>query len=305
MGSKFGCELPARCASSCIVNRIIVHPVGKGVDSYYKLEVRLAEGGYSVVYKARSLKGGRALCACKSVDKEKMPNEAQLRAEVDILSMLQSGKGSGLVVKLFEVFEDTKKIHLILELCLGGELYERHSKVGKFKEAESLLLLRQMLRAIDHLQGHNVIHRDLKLENWFLMNPEGYDIKLGDFGLSAILLPGERACLKVGSPYYVAPEVLKGDYDARADMWSLGVIFYMLVGGRPPFNGSNPAAILTAVRNARVPIDVGLWAAATQSARELLLSLLAVDPSERPAPVDALSSPWILEDKSYALKESL
>merc|ERR1719454_1025577 len=177
-----------------------------------------------------------------------------------------------MIVRLFEVFEDQRFVHLVLELCIGGELYQRQSQIGVFTEVQAKFLIQQMLCAVSHLHRHFVAHRDLKLENWlFTKQAPELDLRLCDFGLSVVLRPGEKAKDRVGSVYYVAPEVLNGSYDRRADLWSIGVILFMILSGLPPFNGDKPATIYIEVAKGMVTFDAPTWLKVSQSPRDLIL----------------------------------
>jgi len=285
MGSSLAC-------TTCIkAGGVQVHRYGVDVEDFYDLEEALGQGGYAVVRRCRCRRS-KVNRACKMIDKSRHPDPALLPVEVDTLVALQHGPGSALIARLFEVFEDGKHMHLILELCAGGELYELQRKVGNFSEANAAVLLRQMLSALVHIHGHYVMHRDLKLENWLVADTDTLSIKLSDFGLSIRLLPGQRAHDKVGSPYYVAPEVLDGDYDACADIWSLGIIMYILLSGAPPFNGKDQAEILKSVYVARLSFPSRSWYSISKSARTLVRSLLARDSSCRPSLTETIHAAW-------------
>ena len=190
-------------------------------------------------------------------------------------------------------------MHLILELCTGGELFLLQIKRGVFTEAEARILLRQMLRALLVLHSHYVAHRDLKLENWLLVKPEpSLDLKLCDFGFSIVLRPREVSKERVGSIYYVAPDVLLGPYDYRVDLWSMGVILFMLLSGKPPFNGAGEDEILVAVKAASVSFESPTWSCVSPLANTLILQLLSRDPRQRPSAEAALSHAWLSGSKS-------
>lgn len=277
-------------------SRVQVHGDGVPLHGFYALGESIGEGGYGVVRKCRERRTG-VIRACKTTAKAK--GEAGLlcaRMEVDILRALQrdGDRGEGTVVQLFEVFEDEQAVHIVLELCGGGELYHRQSSCGTFAESETKVLFLQMLGAIAHVHRHEVAHRDLKLENWLLTRQApSLDLRLCDFGLSVFLRPGEVVSECVGSVYYVAPEVLNGSYDARVDIWSLGVIAYMLMSGLPPFNGTHQPEILSAILRGSVSFDAPVWRTVSSEARNVILQLLRLDPNARPAAEAALQSGWL------------
>jgi len=291
----------ASCSSAiecCSAQRVIFRPVGEPLEKYWRLEEPLGDGGTSIVHKCRA-RDSDDVRACKSIRKAKVPDQIQLRREVDILTDLQRRSGRGAyIIKLFEVLEDSSDLHLIFELCAGGELFERQSKMGFFSEPDAACLFQQMLQAIAHVHASHVVHRDLKLENWLLLDRKGLRIKLADFGFSRRLAPGERLTGKLGSPYYVAPEVLEGEYDVRADLWSLGVILYMLLSGRPPFNGPRTPAILDAVRAAKVSLDGPQWQEVSSGARDLVARFLQKEPGARPCAEEGLMDGWLRSNAS-------
>jgi len=148
------------------------------------------------------------------------------------------------VIKLYEVFEDKRYIYLIMEECSGGELfdriYERIEKEKLFTEREAAKIFKQLMNAICHCHSNNICHRDLKPENLLFLNKTDDDLKVIDFGLSRIFGEKDHTMkTKVGTAYYVSPEILLGEYDEKCDIWSCGVILYILLCGIPPFNGKS------------------------------------------------------------------
>jgi calcium-dependent protein kinase len=149
------------------------------------------------------------------------------------------------IIKLYEVFEDNRYIHLIMEMCTGGELFDRImdriTKKKLYTEREAAVIFKQMMSAICYCHSQNICHRDLKPENLLLVNnDEDAPVKVIDFGLSKIFSEeNHKMTTKVGTAYYVSPEVLAGDYDEKCDIWSAAVILYILLTGEPPFNGPN------------------------------------------------------------------
>lgn len=291
------CELPERVPASsscCSADRVDVHPQGMPIAPHYKLEEEIGEGGYSKVLRC-TRKRSNEVRACKSVDKNSQACTACARAEVEIFLRLQWGRrGRNLIVRLFEVFEDDRFVHLVMEFCAGGDFHQRQSQIGVFEESQAQFLVQQMLCAVSHLHCHFVTHRDLKLENWLFTRPEPQlELRLCDFGLSVVLRPGQKATDRVGSVYYVAPEVLAGSYDRRADLWSIGVILFMALSGQPPFNGPKPEYILHEITHGTVEFTAPIWNTVSSSPRGLILELLSRDPATRPSADEALEMPWV------------
>jgi calcium-dependent protein kinase len=144
------------------------------------------------------------------------------------------------ILKLYEVFEDQKFIHLVTELCQGGELFDYILEKRKFSEKTAAHFMKQLFQAIAYCHRKGIVHRDLKPENLLLeQHSETASIKVIDFGTSALIDPKKVLSQKLGTPYYTAPEVLKSNYNEKCDVWSCGVIMYIMLCGYPPFNGGN------------------------------------------------------------------
>lgn len=156
------------------------------------------------------------------------------------------------IIKLYETFEDSRNIYLVMEICEGGELFDRIIDKGQFSETEARVIFTQMIQAINYCHSNGIAHRDLKPENFlFLTKAEDSPIKVIDFGLSKHFdeKGGHSAMTtRAGTPYYISPEVLSGNYDESCDIWSSGVILYILLSGVPPFGGDSDPEILEAVK---------------------------------------------------------
>ena len=198
------------------------------------------------------------------------------------------------VCKLLEVFEDESAVHLVMELCTGKELYERLAQLRRYTERDAAQVTIQMLEAINYCHAHNVCHRDLKLENWVYASPEmDAPLKLIDFGMSKVFNEGVPLTAIHGTVYYVAPEVLTGKYDNACDVWSIGVIVYMLLSGSPPFAGQQDYEIIQRIKTADVHFDGPRWVGISQEAKNFVLYLLTRDPKKRPTALEAMSHPWL------------
>lgn len=177
--------------------------------------------------------------------KGKISNLEKFMLEINILTVIDHPN----VIKLYEIFEDSRYFYLIMEECVGGELFdrilERINKRKMFTEREAAGIFKQMMSAIGYCHGQNICHRDLKPENLLLLDKSpNSPVKVIDFGLSKIFNKDfHRMSTKVGTAYYVSPEVLSGDYDEKCDIWSAAVILCILLTGEPPFNGSNDTEI--------------------------------------------------------------
>jgi len=241
--------------------------------------------------------------AVKTIELSNVDNESslqQLREEIYIMCQLDHPN----VVRLEEVYESHQQIYLVQELCLGGELFDRLDEQPDYHytEQQCARLVNQMLCAVRYIHSKGIIHRDLKLEN-FLFSSEDADseLKMIDFGLSKHFALGETQSDPVGTPYTVAPEVIRGKYDNGCDVWAIGVITYLLLCGDPPFGGCGGPESLIQVRNNILggtfkfkPEDI--WAAVSDRAKEFILHVLQVDPNKRPTAQEAQDHPWLLEE---------
>jgi calcium-dependent protein kinase len=180
-----------------------------------------------------------------------------------------------------------------MELCCGGELYERLSQLRRYTERDAADVTHQMLDAINYCHAHSICHRDIKLENWVYANqtPDS-PLKLIDWGMSKIYT-GDPMTQVHGTVYYVAPEVLAGKYDNRCDVWSIGVILYMLLSGSPPFAGQNDQEIINRIKTAEVTFEGPRWIGISQEAKNFIRYMLTRDPKSRPNASEALGHPWM------------
>ncbi|XP_065028074.1 calcium/calmodulin-dependent serine/threonine-protein kinase 1 isoform X2 [Musa acuminata AAA Group] len=215
-----------------------------------------------------------------------------VRREVRILSSLTGHKN---LVQFFDAYEDEDNVYIVMELCKGGELLERIlSRGGKYSEEDAKTVIVQILSVVSfcHLQG--VVHRDLKPENFlFTSEDEKCTLKAIDFGLSDFVKPDERLNDIVGSAYYVAPEVLHRSYGTEADMWSIGVIAYILLCGSRPFWARTESGIFRAVLKAEPSFDESPWPSLSSQAKDFVKKLLNKDYRKRMTSAQALCHPWL------------
>jgi len=240
-------------------------------------------------------RGRRKKFACKCVV---LRNDAKyinkLQEEVNVLREL---RGHENVIRLFDVFCVDNELFIITELGRGGDLFHlltTHPKHG-VTEAYAAKTVAQMLSAVSFLHTRFICHRDLKLENWVLES--GKDVwsplKLIDFGLSCHFTPGHRLSRVVGSSYYVAPEVLKKSYSEACDLWSLGVIVYMLLSGAPPFYGRNDEAIKASIVQGEYTFPHELFRDVSDDAMAFVSTLLSYNVEYRYTAEQALTHPWL------------
>mmetsp|Transcript_56975 Transcript_56975/g.138805 ORF Transcript_56975/g.138805 Transcript_56975/m.138805 type:complete len:519 (-) Transcript_56975:417-1973(-) len=254
----------------------------------------LGHGHYGVVRKCMD-RETKEWYAIKSIRKAKVSKIEVLKREIEILKEVRHPN----IISLVDVFEDAKYLHLVTELCTGGELFDRiiaktQSAEGHYSEHDAASLIRDILDAIAYCHSKGIVHRDLKPENFlFLTEQETAPIKIIDFGLSRHNDANQIMKTKVGTPYYVAPEVLRREYTQAADIWSIGVITYILLCGYPPFYGDSDAEIFDSVRAGRFDFPSPEWDNISNTAKGFVQFLLQKEFKQRPTAVQAMDHEWI------------
>eukprot|EP00898_Chlorokybus_atmophyticus_P002359 jgi/Chlat1/3123/Chrsp21S03353 len=284
-------------------------PMASAADPWhfgYKTDVKvdyefgepIGKGGFGITYKSKNRATAEEV-AIKAVDKEKMKARGDkpeyLKREVDVMYKF---RGHANVVHMHDAYEDNLFVYIVMEICTGGELFDRIIKRGHYTEKDAAAITRQILQvvALCHLEG--IVHRDLKPENFLFAQPtEDAPLKMIDFGLAGQLSLSQAKPLQgsVGTLYYMAPEVLTGKYDVRADVWSVGVIMYVTLCGFFPFYGSNHHDVMKAITYKPVDFSQPPWPDISDSAKQLLNLMLVKDPHARPTAAQCLSHPWVKE----------
>lgn len=231
----------------------------------------------------------------------------QLLDEIEIMCQLDHPN----ILMLEEVYESEDFIYLVEELCTGGELFDRLDEQPNYcyTEEQCAHLVLQIVSAVQYIHSQGIIHRDLKLENFLFCSPDSDSkLKMIDFGLSKHLKYGNREKDAVGTPYTVAPEVIKGSYDGKCDVWGIGVITFLLLCGDPPFGGCNGESLKYVRRNILggkyqfKPTQV--WDNVSEEAKEFIRSLLQVDPEDRPSSKKLQWSPWLKKWKEIYVEKN-
>ena len=223
--------------------------------------------------------------------KNKSSEEKEILNEIEILKKLDHPK----ILKIVDFYSTQKKYYIITEYCPEGELFNEIIKVGKFDEGQAAFIINQLLKAITYCHKMNIIHRDIKPENIMITNREKngcLQVKLIDFGTAKIFEKGHQEKKYVGSSYYMAPEILKRKYDEKCDLWSIGVIMYILLAGRPPFDGNDDDEILENVKTGVYDKTGYPFPLLSAHSKDLLFKLLEYDPKKRLNAVQALEHPW-------------
>lgn len=258
------------------------------ISKWYSFGPTLGYGHYGTVRLARSIYHSEEQFAVKTVSFKRLGTTLEsIRREIAILFSLDHPN----IVRLFEVYEEAKYFHLVTEYCSGGELFDKLVSSGHYQEAEAASLLRKVLGAVAYLHSRGVCHRDIKPENFMF---ESGELKLIDFGLAAKIEEHsiEEMHSQVGTAFYVAPEVLKGSYTFKCDLWSVGIMLYLMITGVAPFPGKQSEELLNAISTFKLDTNAPALAKASPLVRDLLAQLLTRSPDDRPTALQALNHPW-------------
>ncbi|CAG9311545.1 unnamed protein product [Blepharisma stoltei] len=257
--------------------------------NHYSFNKEIGSGAYGKVFVATELTTGITR-AVKAIQKNRVSDYTSFQNEFEILSHLDHPN----IVNIIETFETDRLCFLVLEYCSGGELFDRIATKRYLTEYEAAAIMKVLFSAVAYCHDHGVCHRDIKPENCLFANesPES-DIKLIDFGLSKVFDENEMMHTLNGTPYYIAPEVLSGNYTYQVDCWSLGVILYIMLSGSPPFNGRNNQEILMNVFNGYYNFRNRAFDNVSEAAKDLISKLLVKDANFRLTAKEALKHPWI------------
>jgi len=209
--------------------------------------------------------------------------------------------------KCYDFFEEQGAFYVVLEFIEGGELFDRIVKKTCYNEKEARDTVYTILRAIKYCHDRNVVHRDLKPENLLLASKtDDANVKIADFGFAIQSQGNTSLKTQCGTPGYVAPEILNGDpYGKAVDMWSIGVITYILLGGYPPFYDENQTNLYAKIRSAKYEFHPDYWGNVSNEAKDLIKGLLTLDPRNRLTAEKAINHPWLLADPSSLASRNL
>ncbi|XVF76050.1 hypothetical protein PTKIN_Ptkin13bG0235500 [Pterospermum kingtungense] len=266
------------------------------LKEYYNLGRKLGHGQFGTTFLCVE-KGTGKEYACKSIAKRKLTTHDDVddvRREIQIMHHLA---GHPNVISIKGAYEDNVAVHVVMELCAGGELFDRIVKRGHYSERKAAELARTIVGVVEACHSMGVMHRDLKPENFLFVNEEeDSPLKAIDFGLSIFFKPGDILSDVVGSPYYVAPEVLNKKYGPEADVWSAGVIIYILLSGVPPFWGETEQEIFDEVLRGNLDFTSDPWPSISESAKDLVTKMLDRDTKKRITAYEVLRHPWAQVD---------
>jgi calcium-dependent protein kinase len=279
-------------------------------EDNYKIISKLGKGSFGSVFKVKNKNTGeiRAMKIIKNTsvnDNDGTANQKFLK-EIQVLKGLEHPN----IIKIFEYYIDNKYHYIITELLTGGELYEAILKCQKFNEKKAAYIMKQILSALNYLHSKNIVHRDIKPENILVQNDpkknknylDEIHIKLIDFGASNFFKQNEILTLKVGSPYYIAPEVLNKSYNEKCDIWSAGVVLYVMLTGNFPFVGKTSQKLFENIKSGKYKNTGKEWEAISPQAKDLIKKMLELDTTKRISALECLNSQFITSMNS---KESV
>ncbi|KAF1894580.1 hypothetical protein Lal_00031400 [Lupinus albus] len=284
---------PSKQSKPAAIGPVLGRPM-EDVRATYTMGKELGRGQFGVTHLCIHKVTGQHF-ACKTIAKRKLVNKEDIedvRREVQIMHHLT---GQPNIVELKGAYEDKQSVNLVMELCAGGELFDRIIAKGHYTERAAASLLRNIVQIVHTFHSMGVIHRDLKPENFLLLSKdENAPLKATDFGLSVFYKQGEMFKDIVGSAYYIAPEVLKRRYGPEVDIWSVGVMLYILLCGVPPF-WAGVDSILTFTKG-HIDFTSDPWPSISPPAKDLVRKMLNSDPKQRLTAFEVLNHPWIKED---------
>ena len=271
----------------------------ENIQGKYIFKAQLGSGYYGVVKLAYHRNDPDKVYAVKSIDKTKLSPKRLLSAmnEIKILSTVDHPN----IIKYYETYEDELYMHIVMEYCSGGEVLEQIIEEKRLNEQESCSIIYKIASVLAHCHSKGIVHRDLKPENVLFDNKSNFkDIKVIDFGLGTLGKESLFLHSVVGSPYYVAPEVLEGTYTNECDVWSLGVMTYLFLSGYPPFHANSKKELYDKIKTEEPVFTRSVWKKISGEAIMLIKQMLVKDYTKRPSAQEVMNSPWFssLEMKS-------
>jgi len=262
----------------------------KNFFAEYHVKEQLGKGSYGevrrVIHKVTGLVRAVKIIKQTALD---FKNYTQIKGEIEALLALDHPH----IMKLYEIFEQDNCLYIISEILEGGDLLDKINNTPRFTEEKAALIMSQLLSAVAYCHKHKIVHRDIKPENIVCIKDKcEMHIKLVDFGNAEDFKPEETMTEVLGSLFYIAPEVLDRKYTEKCDVWSCGVIFYILLSGHPPFRGSRQE-ILQKIKLGDYSLNDRLWQKEiSEDAKKLLSRMMEVDHTQRYSAQEALDDPW-------------
>ncbi|XP_059316034.1 phosphoenolpyruvate carboxylase kinase 1-like [Lycium ferocissimum] len=259
----------------------------------FQMYEQIGHGKFGTIYRCFS-KQTNQFFACKTIQKNLLIDSTDRECLDKEPKILQLVSGNSNILEIYKVYEDDNYVHIVTELCSNGDLYERVSS-GPLDEKCAALILTRLVLAIEHCHKLGVAHRDIKPDNILFDSQD--NLKLADFGSADWFMGADGKMMNgvVGTPYYVAPEVLLGrEYNEKVDIWSAGVILYIMLSGVPPFYGDTPTETFEAVLRGNLRFPARIFRSVSSEAKDLLRKMICKDVSRRFSAEQVLRHPWVI-----------
>jgi len=263
-------------------------------DDYDIYPTILGTGSYGCVRECLHRSTGEKY-AVKTIEKSKVDRLDHIQQEIQLLRSIDHPG----VMKMVDCYEDEDFVHIVTEKYTGGELFDKiidhTTEYGCLPEDEAARIIKSLLVSVQYLHSKDIVHRDIKPENvLFDTAEEGSSVKLIDFGLSQRHGLTDSAMQdRVGTLYYMSPDVLRGEYDRSCDLWAIGIVSYILLCGYPPFNGTSDYEVQDAIRRGHLVFEENVWGNLSKCSKDFVNNLLCKDSSKIGTAADALCHPWI------------
>lgn len=273
-------------------NDLIVNKIDGTPSEYYDIRKKLGEGSYGVVWRVEHKQTGltRAMKKIIKNQRSKSDSEREIMNEINILKKMDHPN----IVKIFEFYNTAEGYYLITEFCSDGELFNEIVDNAPFSEPSAARIMYQIFSAVNYCHKMNIIHRDLKPENILIEKKDGkkYNIKIIDFGTAKLYEKNKSEKKVIGSSYYIAPEVLTENYNQMCDLWSCGVILYILLSGKAPFSGKTDSIILEKIKIGKFNMNIKPFENISSEVKDLIVNLLQKSPAKRLTAQKALEHSW-------------
>lgn len=275
------------------------------IENNYNFIQEIGHGTYGHVLRVQNISTGN-IYACKKMNKRQIKNKQRFKTEIDLLRATDHPN----IIKLYDIYEDNVFLYLIMEECSGGEFFDRLAIKAKelkmYTEKEAAKIFKQILEAVNYLHSHGVCHRDLKPENILFSNHEDESpLKLIDFGLSKVFDASNNTMKgTVGTTLYMAPEVFTGKYNEKCDVWSCGVILYLMLCGKPPFYSKDEKELEQCICKMDYDFNNPEFKKISMDAINLI-EMILVDKDSRPKVSELLEHRWIKENAPQSTNEIL
>ena len=283
-----------------LIDKTVIIGKGEGdINDTYEIGKKIGGGTYGIVFLSlnKRTKEKVAIKAMKKLKKDNKTLNEDILKEIEMLKTLDHQN----IINIFEFYEGDYNFYIVTEYCQSGNLADRINKTNlQISESRASVIIFQILSAINYCHQRNIIHRDLKPENIMLDNnsTNGYPyVKLIDFG-TAKFRETEYENQLIGSPYFIAPEVIDKKYTNKCDVWSIGVILYFLISRKKPFTGFSFKEIFNSIKEDEINLKTSPFNSVSEELKDLIKKLLTKNPNERISADEALQHNWFIKNKT-------